>query len=409
MARKGKLGGLDDYEVSLIKGMMAHEILPTDQDILAFFSRPGRTINNGRLSEIRQALKSDTDTGKPAIDRFRPQPIASLEEVEAFLAAPPSFDSRTGLDLEKDELLIKAREAMLLAVRAFNSAGIHFKTETFIVLAMIAWTYLLLAHYKRQKIDCVYRDNQNQPLLTRHGQPKHLDLAALLEKPDCPVQEPAMKANIRYLVELRHEIEHRGTQRIDEFVSAKLQACALNFNAMIKKLFGSRCGLDHELGFAIQFARLDPVQLRLMGGEKDLPKMIQTVNLAFETTLSDEILNDPRYAYRVAIVPRAVAHTGRADAAVTLVDPNSSEGKEIALILKDREKPKFLPGSIVSLMKDYGFRKFDIYHHTTLWKAKQAKKEKGRYGTEIQGKWYWYQTWVDEVRAHCEANADKYR
>jgi len=96
---KRKLAGLEGWEVSLIKGMMHHEVFETDQEILAHFSYPGRTVNNGRLSEIRKALTSKQDTGIPAIDRFRPQPVASREEIDAFLAAPPRIDPRTGLDL----------------------------------------------------------------------------------------------------------------------------------------------------------------------------------------------------------------------------------------------------------------------------------------------------------------------
>lgn len=57
----------------------------------------------------------------------------------------------------------------MLAVQGYNSTAIRFKTEIFVVLAIIAWTYLLLAHYQRRRIDCVYRDEQNQLVPTRHG------------------------------------------------------------------------------------------------------------------------------------------------------------------------------------------------------------------------------------------------
>lgn len=42
---------LADYEVSLIKAMLQD---PTynKQEIVAYFSRPGRTINQGRISQI---------------------------------------------------------------------------------------------------------------------------------------------------------------------------------------------------------------------------------------------------------------------------------------------------------------------------------------------------------------------
>ncbi len=387
MAGRRKPGGLEDWEVSLIKGMMHHKIFRSDQEILAHFSHPRRTVNNGRLSEIRRASEAPEDTGNPAIDRFRPQPIASRDEIDAFLAAAPRFDPRTGLDLVEDELVIKAREAMLLAVQGYNSAAIRFKAETFIVLSIIAWTYLILADYRKRGVDCVYRDKNGEPRTTPHGQPRYLELEALPNKPECPLTDQPVKANLAYLIGLRHEIEHRGTQRIDDTVSAKLHACALNFNATIKKLFGPRSGLDHDLGFAIQFARLDPVQRRLVSAQKGLPKLIETYNLAFEEKLSEDILEDPRYAYRVAIVPRTVSRRGQADDVYETVDPGSPEGQAIEMIFKDREKPKFRPKDIVEMMRKQGYRKFRMHDHTTLWKARGAKDPGKGYGVEIAGTW----------------------
>ena len=57
---------------------------------------------------------------------------------------------------EKVDLIQKAREAMLSAVQVYNNPLITFKTESFIVLSMIAWTYLLHAYYRSQKIDYRY-------------------------------------------------------------------------------------------------------------------------------------------------------------------------------------------------------------------------------------------------------------
>jgi hypothetical protein len=147
VAKRGR-GTLEDWEVSLIKGMMVHKTFAHDQEILALFSRPGRTVNNGRLSEIRDALRGDSMP--PASRKFAHQPVASREEVEAFLASGPPVDPRTGLHLEKDELLIKAREAMLAAVQGYNNPNCYFKSELFMVSAVIAWTYVLLHYYKNK-------------------------------------------------------------------------------------------------------------------------------------------------------------------------------------------------------------------------------------------------------------------
>ena len=44
---------LSSSEVAMIKGIMEHYRDTPNQDILAKFSIPSRTINSGRISEIR--------------------------------------------------------------------------------------------------------------------------------------------------------------------------------------------------------------------------------------------------------------------------------------------------------------------------------------------------------------------
>ena len=57
-------------------------------------------------------------------------------------------------------LLAKSREAALTAIQTYNNPQIQFKSETFIVLMIIAWTYLLHAHYRKAGIE--YRDYKMQ-------------------------------------------------------------------------------------------------------------------------------------------------------------------------------------------------------------------------------------------------------
>jgi hypothetical protein len=63
---------------------------------------------------------------------------------------PKSFFS------EKIDLIMKSRESMLSAVQIYNNPLILFKTESFIVLSLIAWTYLLHSYYRMQRIDYRY-------------------------------------------------------------------------------------------------------------------------------------------------------------------------------------------------------------------------------------------------------------
>ena len=55
-----------------------------------------------------------------------------------------------------NELIVKSREAMLSAVQIYNNPNIQFKTESFIVLSNIAWTYLMHAYYRAKGIDYRY-------------------------------------------------------------------------------------------------------------------------------------------------------------------------------------------------------------------------------------------------------------
>lgn len=383
---------LERWEVAIIKAMMAATPRKTDQDILAYFTRPTRSINHGRIKDIRDG-KTHTVV-----------PTASAEELAAFLEAWPNVDG-SGLHLIGDELLIKAREAMLHAVQGFNNPRAFFKSEVFIVTAVIAWTYLLHAHFRRQGVDYRHRDRRTGDLLkTRHGADKHWELEHCLDDAACPLDD-ATKANLKFLIGIRHEIEHQMTRRIDDVISAKLQACCLNFNAALKSLFGAEYGLDRELGVALQFSGVAKSQRDLLLKDTDLPAHLVAAHLAYEDALPDEVIKDPKYAYRVAYVERSVNSKGKADQVVEFIRPESAEGQEIASVLvKESERKKYKPKDIVDLMQAEGHRNFKIYDHQLLWQAADAKNPAHKFGVELRpGDWWWYDKWLDHVRARLAA------
>ena len=57
---------------------------------------------------------------------------------------------------EKVDLILKSRDAALFAVQIYNNPLTKFKSESFIVLFVIAWTYLLHAYYRSKGIDYRY-------------------------------------------------------------------------------------------------------------------------------------------------------------------------------------------------------------------------------------------------------------
>ena len=72
--------------------------------------------------------------------------------------------------------------------------------------------------------------------------------------------------------------------------------------------------------------------------------------------------------------------------------------------MKPVEKAKFLPSDIVKIMNEEGYFKFSIYHHTQLWKQKDAKNKNYNYGVKVTKQWYWYENWIDVVRDYCKRN-----
>lgn len=391
---------LERWEIALIKAMMADGRWPNDQDILAYFTRPTRSVNHRAIAEIRK--KSKHAGVKPS----------TADELETFLAAWPEVDAETGLSLQGDELLIKAREAMISAVHTFNSAGLTFRAELFIVTAVIAWTYLLHAWFKREGID--YRHTKTERgekvvIKTPNGADKYWELAQCLKHARSPVERGAAD-NLFFLLDLRHEIEHRSTNRIDDAVSAKLQACCINFNDMIKAQFGAQYALERRLPIALQFVTFSPDQRALLKKAGGLPRHVETMMEGFELKLTPEQQEDPRFAYRVFMIHKTANRAPGADLAVELVPAGSEVADKINMALKEVEKRKYLPAEVVAKVRAEGWNQFTMDSHTRLWKRLAAKDPAKGYGAIAVGKqWCWYEPWINRVLEECNEHPERYR
>lgn len=393
--KKRRGNTLENWEVAIAKAMIARgNPFTNDQDILAYFTRPTRSVNHRLISEIRNEAKHKAI--KPASD----------DDLDAFLATWPDIDHETGLSVRGDELLIKAREAMIAAVQTFNSAGLTFRAELFIVTAIIAWTYLLHAWFKREGIDYRYPGQT-----TKEGADKFWELGSCLKQGKCPAKGGVAK-NLEFLIEIRHEIEHRSTSRIDDALGAKLQACALNFNDLLKKEFGAQYGLEKRLPIALQFVSFGSEQRTALKKASGLPKNLEAAIDAFEHGLDDEQMKDPAYRMSYGFVPMAAKKPGAADVAVQIVSPGTAEAGEIEkIIFKEVNKNRYPPGKLVEKIQAAGFPKFSMHDHTQLWKKRDARKDGKGFGCpgDYKGSWVWFDRWVDEVVSHCEAEGDRYR
>jgi Protein of unknown function (DUF3644) len=270
-----------------------------------------------------------------------------------------------------EELLAKSREAALAAVQIFNNPQITFKSEVFIVLMNIAWTYLLHAYYRKQRIEYRYlqeRKKRRRFETTAKGAYRYWELERCLNDCNCPVDRDSAN-NLRFLIGVRHEIEHQMTTRIDSSFSAKFQACCLNYNEHIKRLFGDKHAIDRHLAISLQFAGIEKQQLNQLSKQHTLPANIQSFIDDFEQKLSDEEFNSAKFAYRVLFVAKTANRKGQADKVVEFVKADSKLAKKVNktyALIKETERPKFLPSKIVAMMKKEGYTRFKQHHHTQL-------------------------------------------
>lgn len=313
----------------------------------------------------------------------------------------------------KAELITKSREAMLSAVQIFNNPNIQFKSENFIVLSNIAWMYLLHAYYKDQKIEYRYYQmagTRKRFDRTKRGAYKFWELERCLNIGESPIDN-VTSSNLRFLIGLRHEIEHQMTNKIDDYLSARFQSCCLNYNLYIKKLFGEKYAIDKHLSISLQFSTIDDEQKDQLKEFTDLPKNIASYINAFDDELSEELYNDIRFSYRVLYIPKSANRKGQADKVIEFIPADSPEAKGLNkeyVLIKEKERKKYLPKHVCEVIKDKGYPKFSIHYNTMLWQKNDGQNPAKNFGTLVEGKWYWYESWLKFVEEYCKKNKEKY-
>lgn len=315
----------------------------------------------------------------------------------------------------KAELITKAKESALCAIKVFNDPLIKFKSEAYIILIVVAWTYLLHAYFRSKAIDYRYfKQNPKRKTYdkTKHGAKKHWELERCLSDAACPVDKDTIN-NLKFLIGLRHEIEHQMTRSLDNYLSGRYQACVLNFNYYLTKLFGPQHALDSYLTYSIQFVELTADQLQTTQTLKSLPQNLQAYIASFDGALTHKEYNNPRYSYRLLFKRKLVNRPGQADKVIEFIDPTSELAKTIDKqywVKKEVERPKFRATQVATEVRKVGFVKFRVNpEHVELWKREDAKNPAKGYGVDVAGSWYWYESWIKRCTELCTAAGDKYK
>lgn len=381
--RRHKEGALGDEEKRVAKALLEDEW--RNQDIVALFNI-GRehSINSARITEVKQDEK---------------QEAASKDDVEAFVKKKNSYDHQTGLNLYDDERIIRAREAMVLAVQVFNSPGVRFKTELFCVNAVIAWTYILHEFYIRQGVQIEGKDGRT------------LVMSQMLKRDDCPLSS-AIKKNLSAISTLRDEVAHKLLRRSDFTWFGLFQACCLNFDNFLRQQFGDRVSMGSDLAVAIQFSTLNIEQVEIMH-QYDVPPYISALDASLDQELTEEERGNLEYQFKVVYT---LTSTSKGLKHIRFIRPESEEGKEAHNVLvKERpldEMYPFKPGRVVHEVQKRTGKRFTMHDHGLAWQKHKARPEGGAKAPEqtnkdfcvyhkAHGDYTYSQKWIDFLVAEA--------
>lgn len=386
----GRTGGsLTNEEKHIVKALLNRGMIGQDiQNLL----NTGRCtpVNSGRISAVKASTIS------PASD----------EDVELFLYKKQSYDLQTGLNLVDDERIIKAREAMFLAVDLFNTPYIRFKAEGFSVYAVIAWTYLVHEFCKRNNIQFEDKDGKTD------------SLGHLIRKNELELSN-GIKKNLNAMKEIRDSVEHRITGSSDPRWYSIFQACCLNFDHMLVKWFGQKVSLKKNLSFALQFARLSIPQIADIQNF-NIPPLIQALDARLNNNLSPEEESNIEYRLKVVYTLDSV---GKSNANVTFINPNSPTGQEIHNVLvKERHTDDLYPYKAkpaMELIKKAVSVPFNISLHTKAWQKYAVRPKQGTKTPEKTNKKYciynkahndytYNQAWIDFIIDEIENKGTRF-
>lgn len=377
---------LSDREIALIKGLIQHRAL-NDQQVLAIFSFLDRNFNHREIGAIRKGAKA----------RYAGIAAATVPEIDALLyqysklaalAEQLGFYATTYAEAQ----VRKAVEMFKTAVLVYNNNILFTRSETFIVLSIIAWTYVLHARLIGEGISPVYKSADGASILI-DGQEKLWELSYCIERPEAGLSVGEI-ANLKYLIAIRNAIEHRSSEDINDALQAKIQANALNFLKYAKEKFGAKYDFSHDLAFAIQLQALTLKSPNVLTGMAPVAKAVAAVNALLEGPMTQAEFNDPAYSFRVYVVPKVTNNAKKADQAVTY----SPVGSDVEVAIKLVERPKYrMMDAIKKLFDDDGLT-VTRYEFQRAWKLNDLKNPAKGLAVQLGGQWFWYQEGIDKIR-----------
>ncbi len=289
--------------------------------------------------------------------------------------------------------------AALLAVEIYNKPRATFRTESFITLMIIAWNRLFHSYFYKVIGDRYYYKKNNKYIRV-NGDKKAWNLRDSLNKfikisKSIKISE-ATKQNLDFFIGWRNRIEHTHVDSsfIDTIAFGACQALLINYENLIRQLYGDSFAINENLRFSLQFSYLRDEKQKIANKSnlsKEASNLKKYIN-DFRDNLPENIYNSPEFSFKVLLVPK-ISNTNKNDLEVEFVKFNANDSKDKAkydeivnVINKDVIKfrdvvnlNKFKPKAVCKEVEKITKRNFNCYDHNCfcfVFSIKLVNKEK---------------------------------
>lgn len=378
------------------------------------------------LGKQWEAFVAATGDGSYVVDpSFLDYPLDVFERINSqkFLVNKDPF--KPVLSPTTESLIVKSREAALLAVQVYNNPTLTFRTPSFIVHMIIAYTSLFHGIFEEEGREYVYRDSAGNVKLTATNQPWLWDLGQCIRAYWADTNS-AVRDNLRLFIELRNEIEHRYAPAFDVTISEHCQAMLLNYERLITHHFspyyalGANISVPLQLSHQTSAARVDALKELQRGDYRILTELLER----FSQVLPAEERDSPEFRFRVLLVQVPANHPQSADLSLRFVkyeeltDEVRAGLRDAITLVKTKtveaaNAGNLRPGAVVKIIQDAVDPRFRQHEHQLAWKFFGVRpREPKADGCDTRfchfdvahGDFVYTQAWVEKLKT---AVADK--
>jgi len=215
-------------------------------------------------------------------------------------------------------MVLASQAEALTAVELHNSVLAPRPLESFLVHMHVAWLYLLHSEFERKGVDFHYREQGTQRFVRVDGDEKSWELEKCIVH-RWPNSVDPVRKNLELTVKLRNKVEHRWERGLMVASFGFTQAHIINYEKELVAEFGVEYSIANRVHFPVALSTFSREGVAaLVKAQEELPKPLRDFFIEFRAGLTDEVLSDKQFEFRIEIIQKRTPKS-EADLAVEFV------------------------------------------------------------------------------------------